>query len=121
MIRRILRRLLRRKPTKAYTNVAQADTSIGEPSVSDVPEPEIDLEIDRTGLEAWHAEGTPCEILDIREPYEYRQGVLRPSVLIPMNDIPEQLSRFDKSAMGGGLRSWNAEFRCGSLHARKWF
>ncbi|MGC6511087.1 MAG: rhodanese-like domain-containing protein [Myxococcota bacterium] len=111
MIRRILRRLLRRKPTKSYTNVAQADMSIGEPSVSDVPEPEIDLEIDRTGLEAWHAEGTPFEILDIREPYEYRQGVLRPSVLIPMNDIPEQLSRFDKSVRwvvvcAAGMRSF---------------
>ena len=40
----------------------------------------------------------PFEVLDIREPYEYRQGILKPSWLIPMNDIPEQLSRLDASA-----------------------
>ena len=90
-------------------------------SVSDVPSedaPEVDWRSIAKGLSSGMQRG-PFEILDIREPYEYRQGHLRPSVLIPMNDIPEQLSRFDKSVtMGGGLRSWNAEFVwCGSLHA----
>ena len=71
----------------------------------------MDLEVDRKGLEQWLAEGESFELLDIREPYEYRQGILRPSVLIPMNDIPDQLSRLDKSrrwvvVCAAGMRSF---------------
>ena len=113
MIRRILRRILRRSqtdptpsPSTVYTPAPVAESKADEAEL-----PEVELEVDRSGLDAWVADGIPFEILDIREPYEYRQGVLTPSWLIPMNDIPEQLHRFDKSARwvvvcAAGMRSF---------------
>ena len=111
MIRRILRRILRRPRSEAPQAPVESPAPYSPPEDEASEAPEVDLEIDRAGLEAWLADGVPFEVLDIREPYEYRQGILKPSWLIPMNDIPEQLSRLDASARwvvvcAAGMRSF---------------
>ena len=113
MIRRIVRRILGRNIKRTQSEPIKP-TAVSDDRVDEVPSedsPEVDLEVDRKGLEQWLSEGEPFELLDIREPYEYRQGILRPSVLIPMNDIPEQLGRLDKSrrwvvVCAAGMRSF---------------
>lgn len=110
MIRRIIRRLVRGKKTTEPP--APPPEPVTEPIDEESDEPEVMLEVERIELEAWLADGIPFEILDIREPYEYRQGVLRPSWLIPMNDVPEQLQRLDASqrwvvVCAAGMRSFS--------------
>lgn len=110
MIRRIARRLLGRSPaTEAprpasppssppataptpRTEAAQRPTATPEPPPDEAPE----LEVDHEGLAAWRAEGRPLLLLDIREAYEVRNGVLAGSTWIPMNDVPRNLDRIPK-------------------------
>jgi rhodanese-related sulfurtransferase len=56
-------------------------------------------------------DGSKLVLLDVREPYEYREGVIPGAVFIPMNDIPARMDELDKDAeivvyCAHGIRSW---------------
>lgn len=111
MLRRILKDLIRRKkhvqPERAAPVVSPE--VLEEPPVKEV---EIELEVEREGLEEWRDKEEEFSLLDIREIYEYRQGILSGSVLIPMNDIPAALSSLDASkrwvvVCAAGMRSFS--------------
>lgn len=53
----------------------------------------------------------PLVTLDVREPYEYAEGVIPGAVFIPMNDIPARMDELDRDAeivvyCAHGVRSW---------------
>lgn len=41
--------------------------------------------------------GGTIEILDVRQPEEYRQGHIEPSRLIPLGELPGRISELDRS------------------------
>lgn len=43
------------------------------------------------------ARGEAVEIIDVREPDEYRQARVTPSRLIPLRDLPRELEQLDRS------------------------
>jgi rhodanese-related sulfurtransferase len=108
---RLLKHIVRRKehvqPRKAATPVSN------DPVAQPLPkEDEIELEVEREGLEEWRDNEEEFSLLDIRELYEYRQGILSGSVLIPMNDIPSAISTLDASkrwvvVCAAGMRSFS--------------
>ncbi|MCU7558323.1 rhodanese-like domain-containing protein [Macrococcus capreoli] len=40
--------------------------------------------------------GEALNIIDVREPFEVEQGMLKGALHIPMNDIPERMDELDK-------------------------
>lgn len=66
------------------------------------------------GIDAWRAAGLPVvsvpditvdelrraldewTVIDVREPYEWRSGVVPEALLIPLNRLPEQLAELDR-------------------------
>jgi rhodanese-related sulfurtransferase len=66
------------------------------------------------GIEAWRAAGLPVAavydlsvdelrralaewtVIDVREPYEWRSGVVPDALLIPLQELPEQLAHLDR-------------------------
>jgi len=69
-------------------------------------------EIDARALKQRLAnEGDKPVLLDVREPYEYAEGVIPGAVFIPMNDIPARMGELDKDVeivvyCAHGIRSW---------------
>ena len=49
-------------------------------------------------LAQWRDSGTPCVLLDVREPDEIEAASLPGSVYIPMREIPLRHGELDKSA-----------------------
>lgn len=41
--------------------------------------------------------GEAVEIIDVRQPDEYRQGHVQPSRLIPLGELPQRLAELDRS------------------------
>ena len=78
------------------------------------PEPAVEepqLEVEATEVARWLSEGRPVLLLDIREPYEIRQGYARDALLIPMNDVPQRLSELPRDRpiavyCAAGVRSY---------------
>jgi rhodanese-related sulfurtransferase len=71
--------------------------------------PEIDAQVLKQRLAGQDA--APV-ILDVREPFEYYEGVIPGAVFIPMNDIPARMGELDKDAeivvyCAHGVRSWH--------------
>jgi rhodanese-related sulfurtransferase len=55
---------------------------------------------------------TGLVMLDVREPFEYAEGVIPGAVYIPMNDLPARMGELDKDAeivvyCAHGVRSWH--------------
>ncbi len=70
--------------------------------------PEIDA---RTLKQRLGEDGATMVLLDVREPFEYAEGVIPGAVFIPMNDIPARLDELDKRDeivvyCAHGIRSW---------------
>ena len=70
--------------------------------------PEIDA---RTLKQRLAEDGASIVLLDVREPYEYAEGVIPGAMFIPMNDIPARIDELDKSDeivvyCAHGIRSW---------------
>jgi rhodanese-related sulfurtransferase len=70
--------------------------------------PEIDA---RTLKQRLAEDGANIVLLDVREPYEYIEGLIPGAVLIPMNDIPARMDELDKRDeivvyCAHGIRSW---------------
>jgi rhodanese-related sulfurtransferase len=70
--------------------------------------PEIDA---RTLKQRLAEDGAHVVLLDVREPYEYIEGLIPGAVLIPMNDIPARMGELDKGDeivvyCAHGIRSW---------------
>ena len=69
-------------------------------------------EIDAHTLKQKLAENnTGLVLLDVREPYEYAEGVIPGATFIPMNDIPAHIDELDKDAeivvyCAHGIRSY---------------
>ena len=69
-------------------------------------------EIDAQTLKARLAENPGSIVLiDVREPFEYSEGVIEGAVFIPMNSIPYSLDELDKDAetviyCAHGIRSY---------------
>ena len=55
-------------------------------------------EIDARTLKKQLAGKNPPVVVDVREPYEYAEGVIPNAVFIPMNDIPDRMGELDKDA-----------------------
>jgi rhodanese-related sulfurtransferase len=55
-------------------------------------------EIDTQTLKKQLAGENPPVVVDVREPYEYGEGVIPNAVFIPMNDIPDRMDELDKDA-----------------------
>jgi rhodanese-related sulfurtransferase len=70
------------------------------------------LEIDARTLKQRLTENdTGLVLLDVREPFEYAEGVIPGAVFIPMNDIPYRMGELDRDAeivvyCAHGVRSW---------------
>ncbi len=54
-------------------------------------------EISTADLEKLLDSSTPIELIDVREPYEYTEGHIRGSRLIPLNTLLSRLSEIDFS------------------------
>jgi|FLYN01.1.fsa_nt_gi rhodanese-related sulfurtransferase len=70
--------------------------------------PEIDA---RTLKQRLTSDAEQPVLLDVREPYEYAEGVIPGAVFIPMNDIPARIDELDRDAeivvyCAHGVRSW---------------
>lgn len=52
--------------------------------------PDVTVDELRHNLHEW-------EVIDVREPYEWRSGVIPQALKIPMNQIPQQLESLDKT------------------------
>jgi rhodanese-related sulfurtransferase len=70
--------------------------------------PEIDA---RTLKQQLTNDGDKPVLLDVREPYEYAEGVIPGAMFIPINDIPARMDELDKDAeivvyCAHGIRSW---------------
>ncbi len=70
-------------------------------------------EIDSRTLKQKLADSNPhLALLDVREPYEYAEGLIPGATFIPMNDIPARMDELDKDAeivvyCAHGVRSWH--------------
>lgn len=79
------------------------------------PEPEMEefeVDIRPRQLRAWVDENQPFDIVDIREPFELQQGYLTNSILIPMNDVPNEHQHLSRKhpvviVCAAGARSWS--------------
>ena len=111
MIRRLARKALRsalagavRKTPPAATRPTSPSTPASPPTAPSTPAPAApeaeaeppEVEVDHLGLAAWLAEGRTPLLLDIREAYEVRNGVLQGATWIPMNDVPRNLDRIPR-------------------------
>jgi rhodanese-related sulfurtransferase len=70
--------------------------------------PEIDA---RTLKQRLAEDSANIVLLDVREPYEYIEGLIPGAMLIPMNDIPARIDELDKRDeivvyCAHGIRSW---------------
>lgn len=102
MIRRLARRLLHRSPVAPPVPAPAREAAAAPPPPAAAPaEPAEEqeapeVELDHEGLAGLLAEGRPLWLLDIREAYEVRNGVLAGSTWIPMNDVPRNLDRIPR-------------------------
>jgi len=53
--------------------------------------PEIEVEVEADALRGWVDDGRPVFFVDIREPYELSSGHVEDALLLPMNQVPDQL------------------------------
>jgi rhodanese-related sulfurtransferase len=113
ILRRVSRRIRRSKSPAAPASVGSA----GESEAFELPEPpELpDLEVDAELLDRWVDEGHRFILIDIREPYEIRQGHLEGAWLIPMNQVPERMGSLprDRSIVlycAAGVRSFDVSY-----------
>lgn len=77
-----------------------------EPEPDEIPVPEIDV----AALQA-QMKTNPPFLLDVREPYEWRQVHLPGALHIPMNDVPQRLDELPQTApivvfCAHGMRSY---------------
>ena len=106
MIRRIARRLLGRpatpppRPAPPHADAGARSSpppTPSAPAVEPVEEEEPpEVEVDHEGLRAWLDQGRSLLLLDIRELYEVRNGMLAGATWIPMNDVPRNLERIPR-------------------------
>lgn len=80
------------------------------------PDPEPDEiavpEISAATLQAWVTQAAPPCLLDVREPYEWRQVHLPDALHIPMNDLPQRLDELPRTVpivvfCAHGMRSYD--------------
>ena len=83
-----------------------------EPHTIADDDPILDCEIDEQGIVELQKSGESIVFIDIREPFEYRQGYIEDALMIPMNEIPNVYANLPKDACkiiycAAGIRSFD--------------
>ena len=85
-----------------------------EKDVDDIAEndPILNCEIDEIGVIQMLQEHQQVVFVDIREPFEYRQGYIENALMIPMNEIPQLYTQFSDDLpiilyCAAGIRSFD--------------
>lgn len=76
------------RPTPATPRSPAPYTAPAEPEDEG---PEIEVEVEADALRVWVDDGRPVFFVDIREPYELSSGHVEDALLLPMNQVPDQL------------------------------
>ena len=124
MIRRNVKRILKR--LLSLSNVSgkhvqqsqEEDFEKQQPPSSDTSDriadddPILDCEIDESGILDLQRSGKEIIFIEIREPYEYRQGYIENALMIPMNEIPNVFTEFSQDIhkiiyCAAGMRSFD--------------
>lgn len=91
-MRRLFKRLQERIWGKPLTSPPPIPASIPDPDPEEIVVPEITV----TALQSAFASEEPPFVVDVREPYEWRQVHVPDILHIPMNDIPVRLDELPK-------------------------
>jgi rhodanese-related sulfurtransferase len=97
---------------KDFVSPNHVSTNEDETIFIEEDDPVLDCEIDEAGIQKLILSKQFVEFIDIREPYEYRQGYITDAVMIPMNEIPNVYQSFHKTNpkivyCAAGIRSFD--------------
>ena len=107
MFRRIAKKILRRGKKQPAARTKPQRKPAKQPSAQSIQRPRYNERADEVvekhriisnGIECsgsevreWQAAGETVHIVDIREEYEYRSGVVEEALFIPMNTVPGRI------------------------------